>query len=331
MKAKVLKSIGLTSLVILGIVSILGTGGGGGGGGVVVDDGSYTGVTTQAQITEDNAVVLAVGAFNGLTTGVAIDILGAVKADNEFSKNPFSLGLMPFIFEDIANNIKFKPLTTGVYLGAIPINDTMTGACNDDGTVDGSAIIDGSVDDTTGEFTLTVSFNDYCEFEGGVAIVINGQANLSGTIDLSTIENEFPEFYNYTFTFTSLTLEDFETGNSITINGSLSANYAVTPMLITMSFILKDNTTMQTYWLRDVQIGITGAENYVDITSMTGRYYEPIYGYVEISLGDMVRIYDADNWPASGSINLTGAENTKALLAFVDAVCINHRLVQLDL
>ena len=53
---------------------------------------------------------------------------------------------------------------------------------------------------------------------------------------------------------------------------------------------------MATYWLKDVQVSLAEGAGYTDITNMTGRYYEPVYGYVDMSIGNTIHINDVDGW-----------------------------------
>jgi hypothetical protein len=144
-------------------------------------------------------------------------------------------------------------------------------------------------------------------------------ANLSGALDIATIDNDFPDFFNYSFTFTNLSLDFPGIDEAMTLNGTFSANWAASPMLVSMSFVLRDNASMATYWLKDVLVSLAEGAGYTDITNMTGRYYEPVYGYVDISIGNTVHINDVDGWPSSGSFILTGANASKARLTYVNA------------
>ena len=287
-------------------IGLMACGGGGGGGGTGL---SYSGITTQAVINAGNATDLAVGAWFSGQTGTNVDIFGAAKAEPGHLNSNFTLGLTPFVFTGMIDQLEIQHfISQAPYLGAVQaVNESMAGSCG------GMATINGSANDETGAFNGSVNFAGYCEN----GVIINGPASLSGTIDLIT-----EELTDFTLSFSTLTLEEF--AESITINGSFSANYLSAPMMVTMSYVIKDNTLMETYWFRDAQLQLISAADHVDITAMSGRYYDPKYGYVEMSIGESVRINDFDNWPADGSIILTGAQgsaggNTKASLAFVSA------------
>ena len=277
--------------------------GGGGGGGI-----SYNGVTTQAQVTEENATPLAVGAWLGGSLGPNIDIFGAVVSDGEIFNNSFSLGVMPGVFMNLMDDLVIPPFTGGGYAGAVQqINERMYGSCG------GTADITGSADDETGSFSGSVNFEDFCED----TFITKGRADVSGTVDLVS-----EEVVRFTLTFKSLTLEDAQ--ESMTIKGSFSADYTASPFEVTMSYVIRNNDQMKTYWMKDATFQLVGEMDYVDITSATGRYYDPDYGYVELSVGTTIRIYDYGYWPSNGTLILTGAQGTsggssKARLVFLNS------------
>jgi hypothetical protein len=286
---------GLTGLVSCG-------GGGGGGGGVSAPN--YTGITTQAQINQGNAGIISIGAWLGGAPGVDINVFGSIQAVPAPPINPFPLDKTLSIFENFTRQINISLLAEPVYLGAVEqVNlDPIYGNCG--GVVTGS----GTVDDSTGAADLNVSFQNYCE-DGGT---INGPANLSGTIDLNILEP-----VQFTLSFNSLTF--VATDQSITVKGTIGVDYNLTTTsLMTMSYIMKDNLLDKAYWYRDVLVEFNSGFGLTQIISINGQYYDPDYGYVEMSLGDEIGWADTDDWPFGGSLILTGIMGTKARLTFLD-------------
>lgn len=229
--------------------------------------------------------------YTGITTQARIDEVNAV-----------ALAIGTWNSSDIGSNIDI--------FDSVQSNDNILyGSCNIPGG-DNGAIINGDVDDTTGIFNGTISFTNFCD-EG---MTINGPANFNGTVDLFT-----EEIINFTISFSSLALNFGE--ESITINGTMTANYDSAPILVTMSFIIRDNNLMKTYWFRDAQIQLVSNVDYVEIIGISGSYYDPDFGFVEIAAGQAIRLYDTENWPSSGTIILTGAQgtvgDTKARLTFL--------------
>jgi hypothetical protein len=186
------------------------------------------------------------------------------------------------------------------------ISETIPAPCG------GDATFDGSVTDAEA-MTASILFENYCVDED---IVMSGSADFTGTVDLGT--NEVVQF---TLSLNSSTFEI--SGISIAIDGTFSADWET--MQVTMSYILKfknpATTNFETYWLDVDPIQLGGEEGpYTDFTSIIGRYYDYEYGYVDISVGDIIRIWDFDVGPSSGSLILSGAQGTKALLTFLNSV-----------
>ena len=85
-----------------------------------------------------------------------------------------------------------------------------------------------------------------------------------------------------------------------------------------------DNNTVISYWLKDWILRHTHGEGYFEIVSAIGRFYDPDYGYVELSIEEGILTYADDYWPSSGKLVLTGAEgtqggDTKVRLTFLSA------------
>ena len=333
MKGKALtgfKVFGLAAVLMLGIVSIIASGGGGGGGTTAPVTKNYTGLTTQAQIDGDNAALLAIGAWLGGQFGTSLDIFGAVQAGP--GGNSFSLGLMPLIFDDVVTSIGIPDFAVQPNVGIVTQEPfTILGSCNEgmDFVIEGGATVasGATINEITGAFSFNISFNNYCEVQSGEPLILNGKVKMTGYLDPGTINNELelPVMEKYTITFNSITLEYFESGDSITIMGEssskkgiFSADWTVTPSLVTMSYVIKDNSSdpVVTYWFKNVEIELEWGEGYTDLTGMTGSFYHPLYGFVVMSIGDVIHMLDGEFGPESGSLIVTGTGETKALLSF---------------
>ncbi len=331
MKGKILigiKVFSLAAILLLGIVSIIASGGGSSSTAPVTKN--YTGIATQAQIDEANAAALAVGAWLGGQLGTSLDIFGAVQAGPAPGGNSFSLGLMPLIFDDVIYSIGIPDIAVQPNAGIVTQEPfTIPGSCNvgPDPVIDGGATVasGATINETTGAFSFDISFNNFCEVPSGEPLILNGKVKMSGTLDPGSINNELPDLEKYTITFNSMTLEYFESGDTITIMGEssskrgiFSADWTVTPNLVTMSYVIKDNSSdpVVTYWFKNVEIELEGGEGYTDLTGMTGSFYDPLYGFVVMSIGDVIHMLDGEYGPESGSLIVTGTGETKALLSF---------------
>ena len=124
----------------------------------------------------------------------------------------------------------------------------------------------------------------------------------------------------YHFTFTSMTI--VLRNQSVTLDGRIRVSYLTSPPFMVLSYVYKDNNTGVSYWLKDLVVEMVAGLDYVDITDIMGRYYDPDQGYVEVEIEESIRMYDDDIFPSSGKFSLVGAEgnqggNTKASLEFL--------------
>src|SRR5210317_1284814 len=97
-KASTFKKVLISILLLLSTVIVSGCGGGGGGdGGGGVNTGiTYTGVTTQATIDENNAVEITLEAYEGVDTASELNILGAVSENSSSVKNPLFVDISTY-------------------------------------------------------------------------------------------------------------------------------------------------------------------------------------------------------------------------------------------
>jgi hypothetical protein len=69
--------------------------------------------------------------------------------------------------------------------------------------------------------------------------------------------------------------------------------------------LLIDNTTSKVFWINPYNMTIFRGSDYVDF-QVSGRYYHPDYGYVDISTPTAFRIYSSSTWPSQGVLVLDG-------------------------
>ncbi len=290
--------------VLLGIaltlsLSSCGGGGGGGGGEVPGDAVVYSGATGQTAITETNAKDLVLGAFYG---GPGISTIAAVPAS--VSNSPANETLDPRLLKfssAILDSLMQQELIGAVSpkpMAIVPITDTTPGNCG------GSEVANLNVNDSTGEFNGTLQFNSYCED----ATTISGTVNVSGTIDPFTLN-----MVQMNMSFTSLTVTSG--GDSVTMSGS----YVLTSMTMTMNHRIRDNATRIVYKIESYTVTETDGIDWTETTFSSGRYYHPDYGYVELSTISPFRLYLSDFGPATGQLQIAGANGSKALLTAISS------------
>jgi hypothetical protein len=291
---KVLHYIFLSCVIFLGILSIIGTGGGGGGGGSTPQI-TYTGLTTQAEITDANAELFAAGAFGAGRTGTTFSDMGTVEKSSNVNISGFTAFSISQTLKNAVFQIDLSSITSPPFIGA-----TQSGT--DEGPCGGTASYSMQVNETTGVFSGTFTFKSYCDSD----VVITGKTTVSGTINLVTMNIEDIQFH----------FESLSDGNS-TLRGDLDMDFTVDPIRAEFDTYLKDNATGTVYWASNYVMNITDTGYYVDVEIISGDYYEPDYGYVTVETPDTFRVIYTDIWPLSGTMIATGTGNTKVRLTAI--------------
>ena len=299
-KLNLFQIVSLLCIITFGLIIIIGCGGGGGDSPPPAPI-TYTGITTQAEITGANAEVIVAGAFEGGRAGSALSGTGAVE--NGSDENPISFRTLKITqaLEDALLQVDLSFVSGGPVIGATQSESgSVSGSCG------GTASYTISYNDVTGVFSGSFSFSSYCN-EG---VTFSGSASFSGSLDLSDPNN--PIFDSFTFTFTNLS------DGSGTFNGTMNIDFSSSPIIVSFNAYLKDNTTNKVYWVRDYDMYITEGVGYVDLEIVSGTYYDPDYGYITIETTTPFRIYEFDDWPSSGVIVVTGYNNNKVRLTAID-------------
>jgi len=274
---------------------IVSCGGGGGGGGVPAGI-TYTGVTTQALIDENNAVDIVLETYEGVDTTSELNVLGAVSENSSSVKNPLFVDISTY-FQSVVYEIETSVGQNSAYMGAvITESDSINGSCG------GNFSYTLTGDDQTGNFNGGLTFNNFCE-EG---ITANGSIDLSGNINLNTNEISYFEM-----TFTNINMTSGQ--KSISLNGSMDFNLQSSPIVMTFSFTYKDNNLNKTFKYENFAYEYTEGVGFVDMT-FSGRFYYHDYGYVDIVTESPLRTNGSDFYPSSGSVIFMGESGTKARL-----------------
>ena len=126
------------------------------------------------------------------------------------------------------------------------------------------------------------------------------------------------EFLTFEFSFNNLSTT--LGSDSVTVKGNMSFDMTGSPIILTMTILIKDSSINRVYWVKDYRLAITEGVGYVDI-EISGRFYHPDHGYVTLSTEQMLRLYDLDDYPSSGELLITGktgsdGAKTKARITF---------------
>lgn len=307
-------SIGI--LIVLVFATLLACGGGGGGGGTTTAAPSltYTGLTAKAVIDESNAADISAGAVNGglrgnLLNGFAslASATGSVDAQNN------KLYITATILQKAVVNLQsVSQSSMGSSRAVSTEQETVTGACG------GQALGSFHIDDGTGDFWGNFSFSNYCESD----VTINGAANFSGSINLSTDEIE-------SITFDLQYLTGTQLSGSYIIDGSLVIVNQSTGFTISMNMYLQNGNSSDVFWISDYHMeGVEDATNL--LMNISGNFYDPEYGHITLStLQDLTMNVD-ETVPSSGILAVVGENGPAGGPTMAKLTCYPSGLFQVE-
>jgi hypothetical protein len=121
-------------------------------------------------------------------------------------------------------------------------------------------------------------------------------------------------------------LTNLSSGDYMILTGDISVDYKGFPpkIFISADFLTKILSTEKTYWVNDYKLNILDNDTDFEV-KLAGRYYDPDYGYVDVSTPKTdPLIYDLHaEWPRSGEVICRGekpAENKKRSSAILTAI-----------
>lgn len=299
-----MKSLRFFILCIIAALSLPYTYGGcaGGGGGDESDGIIYSGLTNPAEINETNAEDITAGAFSAGLVGDFMMGLSLDQGSNDNLIKEFRTVKIPLILSDSLYLIDFTSSSVGDLQAAVQTEKEII-----DGNCGGSMSYSVSVDDAKGTFNGSFTFSSYCN-DG---TTINGTARFNGRINMAT--GEFIEAH--------LSFKNLSAGG-LTLDGDVEIDFTLSPNLITFNAYGQDPSSGKIYWIRDYSVSIDENTGFVEI-EMVGRFYHPDYGYVTLSTTVPFVLHDGDEWPTSGSLIASGANNSKARITAIDNInCI---------
>jgi hypothetical protein len=175
----------------------------------------------------------------------------------------------------------------------------------ENGTCGGTMTYSGSFDNVANTFSISVSFNSYCE-EG---VTTNGSITASGSFTLTQTRMDMD--------FNSITVTGGESG-SIAMDGWIDLTRNLNSMSMNMDIIAQDSVTKKTYWINDFDLDATINSTTATI-AMAGRFYDYDYGYVDLTTTTDIKVLLTQVHPYTGVMVVTGQGNSKAKLSFLSA------------
>jgi hypothetical protein len=268
-------------------------GGNGGGGSSIV----YSGVTTPAAVTSDNALALASTAYDGGNSGGSLAFVGVAANQAEGTAQAVTLS---HVLINAVRTAQLVPSSgPAIAAGAVTSGTLPAGTCG------GEATYSGTADESTGEFHATFRFNAWCN-DG---VTVSGTLTADGQIDLNT-----QDLASLEFSFSVLTISDGT--DTFQGRGTISATFGASDVLtIDMDFGSGDGTIYRASNLAVETSPIVSGEN----VTITGRVFHPLHGYVDVTTPQPLVVLTADTYPSSGELVVTGANNSGARLTALSA------------
>ena len=282
-------------------------GGGGGGGG-----GGYTGLTSQASLTIDNAQgALLAGLSNSsqvseaMSTGLNIAtqvMFGGAPALDGSTSSPTPLSSAVALALSAARPSRLSDRLIGH--AASSYDNTIDGAC--------AGLVHAVGNEQLGSLSVTMTADGY---NGCSGAVINGVMTVSLTYDFIPFA-----FTSLSIGFDDLTVTGYGDNADVNevLNGSVSASFpSATSMTLASSVVLQDNTHSASVWLDNVSLGIDTSTPGEVLFTASGRVYDSGEGYVEMSTPIALRTGTGDAGPYEGEVIIAG-HNSFAKLDCID-------------
>jgi hypothetical protein len=285
------KATGLVSMLAI-MASLFACGGGG-----TSAPSPYTGLTTPAVITDNNADEIALAAFQGGDLGASTGGIISLSMSGESAaaaEKPMPLAVVRLL-TDAANAALSDRISANgpVSPAVVTIDNTLS-----DGQ-GGTAHYTLSVNDATGVFSGTFVFTN---FHG------DGGGTVTGTVSVTGAIAEFS--LQILFHFQSVQIAD--------VSGTGTANGTVDLVATTggtsdtgtatLNLFLRDDASLKTLWLSNVVVASTAGAGYSDV-ALSGRIYLHDYGYVDVATPVPFHYLDAATFPSSGQMTVTGNQD----------------------
>lgn len=285
------------------LYGIAGCSGGGGGGGDDGGDGlTYSGLTTPAELSEQNAEDISGGAFGAGLIGDGMTGFSSLdrNSDEQWVGN-FRTVKVPQILKNSIHLIDYATPAAGAAQAALDttMEETIEGNCG------GSMSYSVRADDVDSTFSGSFTFSAYCN-DG---TEINGSASFEVRMNPET--EEFIEAY---LSFETLS------GGGLTLDGEIEIDFTASPDEVIFNAYGQDPGSGKVYWIENYRITIDEVDenqdenvDFVQI-EISGKFYHPDHGYVTLSTTEPFVLHTDNEWPASGALVVTGANNSRAEL-----------------
>jgi len=297
-----------TGIVSVLAIMVLLSSCGGGGSSASSASSPYTGLTSAAVITDDNADEIALAAFQGGDLGANAVVPFAPSRDIAVLQPPASPTVARPTALILVQAVS-KAAMIAVRPPAAAEGPSPRAPFTESGVIPGGqggeARYTISGDNVTGVFTGTFEFVNFRGDGGGIIV---GNVSVSGTVTQDSIR--------ILFNFQSVRIVDG--AEDITAIGTVDLVSGTGGDAAILNIVFVDTLTRKAVWLSDYTVAVTDLGGTTDVRTF-GRIYLHDYGYVDIWT-EAPFLYPAlATQPTSGVITLTGSSNCRGRLTVVDA------------
>ena len=299
-------SIHYRSFFAAALMASLLTGCGGGGGGDTTSSLTYTGATTAAAITGTSASPIGSSAVGVSTTAGTISTISVGVSTTPQTRPALASSLNQVINSIVHSSIQQSaPVSTGAtYTGSGNLSGC-GGTATASGTIENNGTPGDYSDDRLLSGSITYSnFVPYDIYGVCTSVILNGTISTSITwTGPDGVGAYYPQTISLNASNFSMTSGSLNQAINGTINVALTYN---------AGFSLTDKTFTMTADFRDVDGKIYRVENYQEVYNSTtgvnisGRFYHPDYGYVDLSTSTPFNMGSCSPHPETGVLTLTG-------------------------
>jgi len=313
-----------TVSLVAGVLSMFLLAGCGGGGGGDSSASPYTGLTSQASLTQDNVVDVTTQAYQAgdrTVSAATVTPLGEPGPGPSEAGDSRAVSLVRML-RDVVENVERPPVSPSRPLsatGAVPMEEVTESGTMSDG-FGGTASYTLTMNTDTGDFRGTFTFSSW---HGDVDSMISGTTSVTGHFDETA-----GEINHIQFTFHAVTMVDG--ADSVTITGTVDLSVTLLPgtasVTATVEMYLGDNGSGKTVWLHEYTVTVTegpdespfdGIPDYTEV-AVSGRIYLHDYGCVDVFTPTPFRVYAGSTNPASGVFLVDGSGGRSARLVVID-------------
>lgn len=299
-------------MVLLLALCIAGCGGGGSAksGNIVDPAPAYQGKSTPAVLASSDAQQLAFSAFRASPLGNELGVLtGLGNAAKATASSPISVGFMADCLKLSTRSMelpkKFAQLRLAKSQGRGRKSTARHTSFQLTGDNGGTASYSLEINDSTGNLYGTVTYQGY----SSRGLVIDGSADIFGTLDAGRQNMS-------ALTLSMKRLTGRASNSTVVFTGALAWTFSLPSELLSMNLVLKDEAS-KTYWFKDYQIQTIYGSSSLQQT-VSGRYFDFDLGYVDITTPTPIVANYGAQWPAQGSIRISGKSAASVLALFHD-------------